>query len=197
MKETPLRILQAARELLVKQGYAGMSLGAIADHLGISKGVVTYHFPQKDLILQQLVQSFFHDASAYMAQHMVLDRSAPEALASYLESNLRFVAGHRMQTLATTQIMANHRNKDGTLAFAEDEQIYEPLIEIFQYGQDEEKSFRSFPPKLMAIFVRSIIDRVSGQIAMGQVEDVNGAIQETINTFRLATRRETHESDSE
>ncbi|MBP3967130.1 TetR family transcriptional regulator [Paenibacillus sp. DLE-14] len=45
-------------------------MGAIAELLKISKGVVTYHFSQKDQIIQELVESLYHDSAAFMASHM-------------------------------------------------------------------------------------------------------------------------------
>ncbi|SFE80588.1 DNA-binding transcriptional regulator, AcrR family [Paenibacillus catalpae] len=196
MKGTREKILQASQELIAKFGYAGFSLGVIAEHLNISKGVVTYHFPQKDLIFNQLVEGYFHDAAEYMARHMVIDKTAPEALESYIDSNLRYVAENRLGTLAIIHIIANHRNKDGELTFSDkDNQIYQPLIEIFQYGQYEEKSFRIFRPELMAMLVSSAIDQLSGRIAMNAMDDLDGTIKETIRTFTIATRSEGHEEN--
>ncbi|MBM7567517.1 TetR/AcrR family transcriptional regulator [Paenibacillus sacheonensis] len=197
MKDTRNNILLASQELLAKFGYAGYSLGAVAELLNVSKGVVTYHFPQKEHLIQTLITAYFSDAAEYMAKHMVIDRTAPEALASYIEANLRYAADNRKRTLAIMRIIANHRSKDGALAFTDqDNQIHQPLIEIFQYGQSEEGSFRTFAPELMAMLVRSAIDIVSGRIATHGIEDTEEAIQETVRTFMLATRREGHEEDS-
>ena len=191
MKDTREKILLASQDLLANHGYAGFSLGAIAEQLKISKGVVTYHFSQKDLIVSELVATYFHDAAAYMAIHMVIDKTAPEALESYIDANLRYVNVNRNQTLAIMHIIANHRDKDGLLAFSDkDNLIYQPLIEIFQYGQNEEKSFREFPPELMAMFVRSVIDTLSARIATNQIENFEDAVQETVHSFILATRRD-------
>ncbi|CAM3537952.1 TetR/AcrR family transcriptional regulator [Paenibacillus lupini] len=196
MKGTREKILQASQELIAKLGYAGFSLGMIAEHLSISKGVVTYHFPQKDLILAELVEGYFQHAAEYMGRHMVIDKTALEALESYIDSNLRYVAENRLGTLAIIHIIANHRNKDGELIFSDkDNQLHQPLIEIFQYGQDEEKSFRDFQPELMALLVRSAIDTLSGRIAMNEIADLDGTIKETIRTFTFATRREGHEEN--
>ncbi|WP_219834817.1 hypothetical protein [Paenibacillus sp. R14(2021)] len=51
-------------------------------------------------------------------------------------------------------------------------------------------SAHSFAPELMAMFVRSVIDTVSGRMAMNQLDNYEVVIQETIDSFMLATRRE-------
>ncbi|MCM3629665.1 TetR/AcrR family transcriptional regulator [Paenibacillus glycanilyticus] len=198
VKGTREKIRQASLEVIAKRGYTGFSLGVVAEHLSISKGVVTYHFPRKDLIFVELVEGYFRDAAEYMGKHMVIDRSAIDALESYVDSNLRYVAENRHATLAIIHIIANHRGKDGELAFADkDNGIYQPLIEIFEYGQQEEKCFRAFKPGLMAMLVRSAIDTLSGRIATGGIKDLDEAIKETIRTFTLATRRDGNEQDLE
>lgn len=191
MKDTREKILLAAEELMAKYGYAAFSLGAIAEHLKMSKGVVTYHFSKRDLILFELVESYYRNAAGYMAIHMTIDKTAPEALESYISANIRYVAENRIRTLAIMNIIANHRDKNGSLTFSDKGNlIYQPLIEIFQYGQIEEKSFRLFSPEMMAMFVRSVIDTLSGRIAMNEIEDYEDAIQETISVFAIATRRD-------
>ncbi|WP_157889998.1 TetR/AcrR family transcriptional regulator [Paenibacillus sp. DMB5] len=197
MRKTRDTVLLASEELLAQIGYASFSLGQIAERLKISKGVVTYHFPQKDLIINEIVQHYFLDAAEYMEAHMVLDRSAPEALASYIKTNLNFVVNNPIRTLAISQIIGNHRDKEGRLVFADqDDQILQPLIEIFEYGQKEEKSFRAFQPELMAVLVRSAIDTLSGRIAKGGIPDINRTIEETVNSFILATRCDDNEEAS-
>ncbi|MBO7746230.1 TetR/AcrR family transcriptional regulator [Paenibacillus sp. MWE-103] len=196
MKETRRSILQAAEELLAQRGYAGCSLGMIAERLNVSKGVVTYHFPQKDGIFRELIHGFYEDAAAYMAARLDPNGTAPAVLAAYIEANLRFVAERRVRTQAVMQLIANHRDKDGALVYAGGgDAIYRPLIDIFRYGQDEEKSFRPFAPAMMALFVRSAIDTASGRLAAEADADIEEAVQETVRAFHYATRSVEHEED--
>lgn len=45
--KTKRAIVEAAAEEFVSRGYAGASMSAIADRLGLTKGALTYHFPAK------------------------------------------------------------------------------------------------------------------------------------------------------
>lgn len=56
------RYAVAALALFAEHGYAGTSLQAIADRVGVSKAAVTYHFPSKvdllDVLLEPLITDF-------------------------------------------------------------------------------------------------------------------------------------------
>ncbi|MEU9478110.1 TetR/AcrR family transcriptional regulator [Streptomyces sp. NPDC048191] len=52
---TRARILEIARELMAKQGYAGTSIAHIANQLGTSKAGIYYHFKSKEEILDALL----------------------------------------------------------------------------------------------------------------------------------------------
>lgn len=46
-----LRIVDAARDLFVRVGYDGTSVGDVADALGVTKSAITYYFPAKEDLL--------------------------------------------------------------------------------------------------------------------------------------------------
>jgi AcrR family transcriptional regulator len=190
MTKTKDKIIQKSMQFISKYGYANFSIGNIAKELNISKGVVNYHFPQKQLLLETVITRFYEKAATYMGEHMDLNKDAKSTLESYIESNLRFVSENKEETLAVTEIVLNARNEDGELTFtAENKNIFTPLIEIFQYGQDVDKSFRKFPPEIMARAVRSIIDNFSSTIAKGEITNIDSTINEIKEIFNKATER--------
>ncbi|MGU3397552.1 TetR/AcrR family transcriptional regulator [Priestia sp. D51] len=190
MTKTKDKIIQKSMEFISKYGYANFSVGNIAKELNISKGVVNYHFPQKQMLLETLITQFYEKAATYMGEHMDLSKDAKSTLESYIESNLKFASENKEGILAVTEIMLNARNEDGKLTFMdENKNIFMPLIEIFQYGQDVDKSFRKFPPEIMARAVRSIIDNFSLTIAKGEITDIDSTINEIKGIFNKATER--------
>lgn len=54
-KKTKQKILDAAQEQVLRQGFAGTSVDAIQDAAGISRGTFFYHFPSKDDLARALV----------------------------------------------------------------------------------------------------------------------------------------------
>jgi len=56
MKEldTKGKILEAAKEVFAKKGYAGARMQAIADKAGMNKGLLHYHFKTKDALFEKI-----------------------------------------------------------------------------------------------------------------------------------------------
>ena len=57
------RILQAARDVLIKHGHAGFTTRRVADAAGISPGNLSYHFPSKRQLLRALITRLVADYS--------------------------------------------------------------------------------------------------------------------------------------
>ncbi|WAU81362.1 helix-turn-helix domain containing protein [Streptomyces sp. Qhu-G9] len=54
------RLLQAALELVGERGYDATTLGDIADRAGSARGLVSYYFPGKRLLVQSAVHRLMH-----------------------------------------------------------------------------------------------------------------------------------------
>lgn len=69
--DTRRRILEAARELFTKQGYAQSSMRRIADQIGYTATAIYHHFRDKDALLNELCLNDFralNDALRHMDQ---------------------------------------------------------------------------------------------------------------------------------
>jgi AcrR family transcriptional regulator len=53
---TPIRILQAAARRIVTGGAANLSMQDVADTAGVSKGLIHYHYHDKETLLARLVE---------------------------------------------------------------------------------------------------------------------------------------------
>jgi AcrR family transcriptional regulator len=73
-RDTRQTIVAAAAELFRKQGFAATTMQDVAEAAGISKGNLTYHFPSK----QALFEEVHRQASSYVRER-VLARSFDEA----------------------------------------------------------------------------------------------------------------------
>ncbi|MYW05246.1 TetR/AcrR family transcriptional regulator [Streptomyces sp. SID3343] len=60
-EDTYDKVLQAAEELFGEQGFAGTSLQAIADRVGVTKAALYYHFRTKDELLDALLRPALND----------------------------------------------------------------------------------------------------------------------------------------
>ncbi len=64
--DTRARILTAARELFLHQGYVETSIRQIAAAVGLTKTAVLYHFPSKDAILTELAEPLLTDLESVL-----------------------------------------------------------------------------------------------------------------------------------
>lgn len=60
---TRVRILDAAVQVLARQGYAGLRTNEVARIAGVSRGALTHHFPAKDGLLMDVVEHVFRRAA--------------------------------------------------------------------------------------------------------------------------------------
>jgi TetR/AcrR family transcriptional repressor of nem operon len=73
-RNTRQDVVAAAADLFRRQGFSATSVGQVAEEAGISKGNLTYHFPSK----QALWEEVNHQAMAYVRDRIVA-RSFAEA----------------------------------------------------------------------------------------------------------------------
>lgn len=58
MNDTRDRILEVSLDLFIEPGYESVSLREIAEHVGVTKAALYYHFASKEEILRTLVEPF-------------------------------------------------------------------------------------------------------------------------------------------
>src|ERR1700685_3036742 len=145
------QIVEAALETLAEVGYANASLSRIAVRLGISKGVISYHFAGKDDLIAEIVTQVLQQARAYMQPRIEAQTTGPEMLRAYIESNLQFIRDNPNQLRAIVEIVRAtftgaktpfSGNRDGAV------HILAELLTRFQAAGD----FRAdFDPSSMAM----------------------------------------------
>ncbi|WP_166355593.1 TetR/AcrR family transcriptional regulator [Phytoactinopolyspora limicola] len=78
------RILDALQEILTEAGLPGVTLEAVADNAGISKGGLLYHFPSKEAMLDAFVQRMCDTAEAEFAEA----ERAPDIVEHYVRASV-------------------------------------------------------------------------------------------------------------
>lgn len=54
-----IRILEGALHVLAERGFAGLTIQGISDRAGVSLGNLTYHFPNRDVLIQSMLDFWF------------------------------------------------------------------------------------------------------------------------------------------
>ena len=73
-------ILEVAREIAAEKGVGQLTLEAVADRTGISKGGLLYHFPGKKELIIALMDSYVSHLSAELESATEPFKSHPQAL---------------------------------------------------------------------------------------------------------------------
>lgn len=181
------QIVAAAIDTVADVGYANASLARIAVRLGISKGVISYHFAGKDDLIAEIISQVLQKARAYMQPRIEAQTTGPEMLRAYIESNLEFIRDNPNQLTAVVEIVratfagANSPfkgNRDGAVHILAD------MLARFQDAGD----FRpDFDPNAMAMAIRAVIDVAPSRLTDPEF-DIDNYAHEAVTVFHLATR---------
>jgi AcrR family transcriptional regulator len=158
-----VQIIGGAIEVLAENGYGATSLSAIAERLGISKGVISYHFAGKAELLQEVVRYVLRLAESWMTPRVAGSASYTEALAAYIASNLTFLDTHRVEIFAITEVLSNARVTPGVPElFRESQDAAVAALESLFDGGKTAGEFGEISPRVAAISLRASIDTVTG-----------------------------------
>jgi AcrR family transcriptional regulator len=184
------QIVTAAIDAIADGGYGGASFARIAERAGISRGLISYHFADKDDLMREVVHLAAEEAKAYIRPRILAESTGPEMIRAYIGSNLAFMRDHRNNVIAMIEIA---RSTDGQRIFYRDTDVIdavgalEHLLSAFQAAGQ----FRAdFDPHVMAIAVRATIEAASSRLALDAEFDIDNYAQEIATTFDLATRIE-------
>jgi TetR/AcrR family transcriptional regulator, fatty acid metabolism regulator protein len=184
------QIAAAAIDAIAEAGYAGASFARIAERLGISRGLISYHFAGKDDLIKQVVHQAAEQAKAYIRPRLLAESTGPGTLRAYIESNLAFMRDHRNNVIAMIEIA---RSAEGRHIYHSDTDVVDAVraLEDGLSGFQAAGQFRpDFDPHVMAIAIRAAIEAASPRLALDPGFDMDNYASEIATVFDLATRVE-------
>jgi TetR/AcrR family transcriptional regulator, fatty acid metabolism regulator protein len=186
------QIVDCAIDTIAELGFAKSSVDQIARRAGVSKGVITYHFPNKEEIVDAIIEKVMAAGRAYMVPRIMAETSAAGRLRAYIESDLEFIDAHRKPLIALVEIAMSARRADGSLVIGPESlgQRAAGLEELLRAGQ-RSGEFRRFNTRVMALTIIQAIDGVPPLLAREPDLDVKLHAKELATLFALATRRQT------
>ena len=184
------QIVTAAIDAIAELGYAQTSFARIAERLGISRGLISYHFAGKDDLIKQVVHDVVEQGVAYMRPRIVAQSTGPAMLRAYIASNLAFMREHRKDMIAILEIT---RSADGRRIFQGDPHVIDAVraVEHLLSGFQTAGQLRpDFDPYVVAVAIRAAVDTVPSRLALDPEFDIDHYASEIAAIFDLATRLE-------
>jgi AcrR family transcriptional regulator len=181
------QIIAAAIATVTAVGYGQASLARIADQAEISKSVISYHFANKDDLLEQVVRQVNTDWAAFMRPFLDAETTAAGRLAAYIRSRLAYMRDNQSRLVAVAEIVVNHRGPDGTPVFAErDADPAAELVTILRDGRADGE-FRDFDPVVLAMTITQGIDGALTYWSEHPSTDLTAYGEELVTLFGLGT----------
>jgi AcrR family transcriptional regulator len=184
------QIAAAAIDTIAEAGYAGASFARIAERVGISRGLISYHFVNKDDLIKQVVHEAAEQAIAYIRPRVLAESTGPAMLRAYIESNLAFMRDHRNNVIAMIEIS---RSAEGRRIHSGDTAVINAvgaLEHVLSESQTAGQFRPDFDPHVMAIAIRAAIEAASPRLVLDPDFDMDHYASEIITVFDLATRVE-------
>lgn len=175
--------MACAVDALVEEGYAGTSVAEVSRRAGVSKGVVTYHFPSKDDLLGEVVASLYRDAGQRISESAGDGDTVMAQLAAYIRSNLSFVADHPRHVRAVMEVAANTR-PEGVAAGGEDP-LSAHLRKLIERGQATGE-LAELEAAALAMTIRASIDAAAARAALDRTADPRTYAEHLITIVRRA-----------
>ena len=96
-EKTKKRILEVAEELFSEKGFDATSVGMIADTVGINKGLIYYHFKDKNDIIVSLLMSIIDELRQYVRPDPPTDdgRTGLGGVREKIKEEITFLEGRK------------------------------------------------------------------------------------------------------
>ncbi|MEU4096743.1 TetR/AcrR family transcriptional regulator [Streptomyces sp. NPDC026673] len=142
------RLLQATVELVEERGFEATTLGDIADRAGTARGLVSYYFPGKRLLLQSAAHRLMHGELAAALEREPRPADGRETLARAIDAVLALPVRHPVVMRAH---MAGILQAEGFSECEERQRLAELLLgAIRAWGStDAEQDYRMLRALLM------------------------------------------------
>jgi TetR/AcrR family fatty acid metabolism transcriptional regulator len=183
------QIVAAAIDSLYESGFAATSLGAIAERIGVSKGVISYHFTGKDEVLREIVAQVLAEARAYMVPRIAAAQSYGEALRLYVSTNMEYIEAQRRKIIAFMEILNGMPpTRSEPAPFDEGRQVaVDELTSLLAAGQAAGE-FGAFSAAVASVSLRASIDALSILLRADPAMDIGAYGAELLRLYERAVR---------
>ena len=186
------QLVECAIDAIAEVGYPRASVAEVARRAAVSKGVITYHFPAKNDLIQAVIAAVIAEMGQYLEPRLEAADPAqyPERfIAPYLTTWTGYIQTHRRDVLALVRIYNAFRDESGHANPAFDVRANEitAVAEVLRRGQETGR-LGSFDPRIMAAVMKAALDDLLIQYADNPGLDPEAYGAQLVALFEAATR---------
>jgi TetR/AcrR family transcriptional regulator, fatty acid metabolism regulator protein len=183
------QITQCAADVIAENGYARASMAEIAGRAGIAKSVISYHFADKNELMQELIHTAITGYTQFLDPRLAAQSSAAGKIRAYLDGSAEHMAAHKNMHLAVLEIAFNAAGPDGRplVASMPLDLPIQALEQILHDGQ-QSGELREFDVEVMAGLLSSaVFHTMTLALRANPALDLARYATELATTFDLAT----------
>jgi TetR/AcrR family transcriptional regulator, fatty acid metabolism regulator protein len=190
------QLVACAIDATFELGFQRTSVAEVARRAGVSKGVVTYHFPAKDELIRAVVGDVLDSMVEYLDPRLRAAEPGtfPERyLAAFITAWVGYLRTHTRPVIALVRIYNSFRDEfgepDAALRAVLDARAHDVtlLTQILALGQANGTLGR-FAAPVMAATVKAVLDDLMLQFAADPGLDLEAYGAELVALFERATR---------
>jgi AcrR family transcriptional regulator len=154
------QIVEAAIKTLDEIGYVQASLAQIAKRAGISTALISYHFSDKEDLMNHVLMKLLESSTSYILERVRQHSTPEEKLNAFIVASLAYQGTHPAHNSALLEIIFNARTPDKIpyykLGDDEEEPLVHELQQILRSGQ-QSGVFGAFDVDVMASLIQGAI----------------------------------------
>ncbi len=154
------QMIEAAIQTLEEIGYVKASLAQIAKRAGISTALISYHFKDKEDLMNHVLMKLLQKSSSYILDRVRRESTPQAKLNTFIEASLAYQGTHHSNNIALIEIIFNARTPDNIpyyqLNDEDDDPILHELRLILAEGQ-KQGEFGAFHTEVMANMIQGAI----------------------------------------
>lgn len=188
LTNSEIRILKGAIEHLATKGYTKTSIGELSSLLGVSKGLIHYHFSSKEILFQETIAYIYAEARRYMERQVWQTDNPWTQIQTFISLSCQYYAAQGQLIKALQEIRANFKPKQSaSLAEVFSGNELSELEKVITAGQSL-GVFRTFDPAFGALTLRMCLNGAAQKTIASTrpKQDANRHATELIEMFRRA-----------
>jgi AcrR family transcriptional regulator len=187
------QIVACAADVIAQAGYARATMAQIARQADVAKSVISYHFADKNELLQELISTAVATFTGFIDPRLAARTTARGKISAYLAGSADYMTAHRNLHLAVLEIAFNALGPDGLpLVASMPLETHKPSLERILLDGQQAGELREFDVQVMAGLVRSAVTHTMVlALRFSPGLDPQTYASELATTFDLAIRAST------